>query len=139
MSGYHHGAESRFKLGVKGALSTVAEMTGTTSYGLASERNTSESTTHSDRATRVTAGSIENGGIGIEGEVNAANFAHIEGLWGESTAADFEYLPDSITAGARLFSGTGRVQSFEVTCARDETVSFSSTVMPTGAVTYAVP
>lgn len=136
---YHHGAESRFKLGTKGALGTPTEVEGTTSYGLASERNTSESTTHSDRATRVTAGSIENGGIGIEGELQASNYAHIEGLWGESSPADFEYLPDSITAGARLFTGTGRVQSFEVSCSRDETVSFSSTVMPTGDVTFATP
>lgn len=139
MTGYHHGAESRIKIGERGALGTVAELEGTTSYGLSSERNTSESTTHSDRATRVTAGSIENGGLGIEGELQTGNYAHIEGLWGESSPADFEYLPDSITAGAKLFSGTGRIQSFEVTCSRDETVSFSSTLMPTGAVTYAAP
>lgn len=139
MTGYHHGAESRIKIGTRGALSTVTELTGTTSYGLSSERNTSESTTHSDRATRVTAGSIENGGLGIEGELQAANYAHIEGLWGESSAADFEYLPDSITAGARLFSGTGRIQSFEVSCSLNETVAFSSTLMPTGSVTYATP
>lgn len=137
MSGYHHGAESRIKLGTKGALSTPTEITGTTSYGLASERNTSESTTHSDRATRVTAGSIENGGIGIDGELNAANYAHIAGLWGETTPANFEYLPDSVSVGAKKFTGTVRVSSFEVTCARDETVEFSSTVTPTGAVTYA--
>jgi len=137
MSGYHHGAESRIKIGTKGALSTVAELTGTTSYGLSSERNTSESTTHSDRATRITAGSIENGGVGIEGELQAANFAHIEGIWGESSPADFEYLPDSVTGGAKKFSGEGRIQSFEVSCSRDETVSFTSTLMPTGAVTYA--
>ena len=89
------------------------------------------------RSTRVTAGSIENGGIGIEGELVASNYAHIAGLWGRSSAVDFEYLPDSITGGAKKFSGEGRVQSFEVSCSRDETVSFSSTVMPTGAVTYA--
>lgn len=137
MGNYHHGAESRIKLGTKAALATPTEVTGTTSYGLASERNTSESTTHSDRATRITAGSIENGGVGIEGELNAANFAHMEGLWGETTPANFEYLPDSITGGAKKFAGTGRLSTFEVTCSRDETVAFTSTVTPTGAVTYA--
>lgn len=136
MSGYHHGAESRIMLGTKGALATPAVIAGTTSYGLSSERNTSESTTHSDRATRVTAGSIENGGIGVEGELLAANYAHFAGVWGESTPANFEYLPDSITGGANKFAGTGRLQSFEVSCSRDETVAVSATVMPTGAVTY---
>ena len=134
---YHHGAESRIKIGTRGALSTPAELTGTTSYGLASERNTSESITHSDRATRVTAGSIENGGIGIDGELNAANYAHAEGLWGESTPADFEYLPDSITPSADKFTGAGRLTGIEISCSRDETVSFSATLTPTGAVTYA--
>lgn len=134
---YHHGAESRIKVGKKGALATPAEITGTTSYGLSSERNTSESTTHSDRATRVTAGSIENGGIGIDGELNAANYAHMEGLWGETTTANFEYLPDSITPSADKFAGTARLSSIEISCSRDETVEFSATLTPTGAVTYA--
>ena len=134
---YHHGAESRIKLGTKAAPTVVAEITGTTSYGLSSERNTSESTTHSDRATRVTAGSIENGGVGIEGELQAANYAHAAGLWGLSAPVDFEYLPDATTGGAKKFAGEGRLQSFEVSCSRDETVSFTSTLMPTGAVTYA--
>lgn len=137
MTGYHHGAESRIKIGTKAVPATVVELAGTTSYGLSSERNTSESTTHSDRATRVTAGSIENGGIGIEGELVAANYAHMAGLWGLSTPTNFEYLPDSITGGAKKFAGTGRLQSFEVTCSRDETVAFSATHMPTGDVTYA--
>jgi len=137
MTGYHHGAESRIKLGTKAAPTTVAEISGTTSYGLSSERNTSESTTHSDRATRVTAGSIENGGIGIEGELQAANYAHLSGLWGTSSPVDFEYLPDSITGGANKFAGECRLQSFEVSCSRDETVAMSATVMPTGDVTYA--
>ncbi len=134
---YHHGAESRIKLGTKAAPTVVTELTGTTSYGLSSERNTSESTTHSDRATRVTAGSIENGGIGIEGELQAANYAHTSGLWGLSSPVDFEYLPDSITGGAKKFAGEARLQSFEVSCSRDETVAFSATAMPTGPVTYA--
>lgn len=134
---YHHGAESRIKVGKKGDLATPAEVTGTTSYGLSSERNTSESTTHSDRATRVTAGSIENGGIGIDGELQAANYAHIEGLWGETTPANFEYLPDAITPSADKFAGVARLSSIEISCSRDETVEFSSTLTPTGAVTYA--
>lgn len=133
---YHHGAESRIKIGTGTALSTPSEITGTTSYGLSRERNTSESTTHSDRATRVTAGSIENGGIGIEGELNAANFAHIESLWGRKTPADFEYLPDAETPGAKSFTGTGRLTSFEVSSSRDETVTFSATLTPTGPVDW---
>lgn len=133
---YHHGAESRIKIGERGALNTPVEITGTTSYGLSRERNTSESVTHSDRAARVTAGSIENGGIGIEGELQPANYAHIEGLWGETTPANFEYLPDSITPLAKKFAGEGRVTTFEVTCSRDETVSFSSTLTPTGEVSF---
>lgn len=135
--GYHHGAESRIKIGKRGTLSTPVEVTGTTSYGLESTRNTSESTTHSDRSTRVTAGSIENGGIGIDGELNAANYAHAEGLWGETTPANFEYLPDAITPAAKKFTGTARLSGVEITCSRDETVQVSLTLTPTGAVAYA--
>lgn len=134
MTGFHHGAESRIKIDT--AAGVLTELAGTTSYGLSRERNTSESTTHSDRATRVTAGSIENGGIGIEGELTLANYTHLAGIWGKSTPVDFEYLPDSITGGANKFAGTGRLSGIEITCPRDETVSFTATVTPTGTVTY---
>lgn len=137
MSGFHHGAESRIKIGTKAAPTTPAEIPGTTSYGLSRERTTSESTTHSDRATRVTAGSIENGGIGIDGELTLANYQHIASIWGQSAPVGFEYLPDAITGAAKKFEGDGRISGFEVSCARDETVDFTATLTPTGAVTYA--
>ena len=131
---FHHGAESRFQLDNKaGALTEIA---GTTSFGLSRERTTSESTTHSDRATRVTAGSIENGAVGVEGELTTSNYAHIESIWGKSSTVSFAMLPDSITPGAKKYEGEGRVSGFEVTCSRDETVEFTATVTPTGTVTY---
>lgn len=135
MGTFHHGAESRIKIDT--AANVLTEIAGTTSYGLSRERNTSESTTHSDRATRVTAGSIENGGIGIDGELTLANYKHFAGIWGKTSPVDFEYLQDSVTPSADKFAGTARVSSFEVTCSRDETVNFSATLTPTGTVTYA--
>lgn len=132
MGNFHHGAESR--IFIDNAAGALTEVTGTTSYGLESTRNTSESTTHSDRATRVTAGSIENGGIGIEGELNEANFAHFAGIWGQAATVSFEYLPDGITPLAKKFVGEARLSSFEVSASRDETVSFSATLTPTGVV-----
>lgn len=133
MGDFHHGAESRIKL--DNSAGTLTELAGTTSYGLSRSRNTSESTTHSDRATRVTAGSIENGGISIDGELTLANYTHLAGIWGKTSTVSFEYLPDSVEPGPS-FSGEARLSGIEVTCSRDETVSFTATVTPTGTVTY---
>lgn len=135
MSGFHHGAESRIEIDTKAGV--LAELAGTTSYGLSRERTTSESTTHSDRATRVTAGSIENGGIGIDGELTLANYTHLASIWGQAATVSFDYLPDSITPAAPHYVGESRLSGLEVSCSRDETVSFTATLTPTGAVTYA--
>lgn len=135
MSGFHHGAVSRIK--VDNAAGVLTEIPGTTSYGLSRERTTSESTTHSDRATRVTAGSIENGGVGIDGELTLANYTHFASIWGKAATVSFDYLPDNVTPSAPHFVGESRLSGFEVSCSRDETVEFTATITPTGAVTYA--
>lgn len=135
MPTFTHGKEAVFKIDDSGG--TLRDISNVlSSVTLSREADTAEvSALGSDDKSYIIG--LRDATISIEGMADVTTSGYLEGIFGQSTAVDFEYYPAGTAVGEVKYSGTAFLTSFESAAELGGAVSVSGEFQVTGGVTRA--